>query len=213
MPLEVVGVVGEVRAGGLEQDPPMTVYEDYWRWRPIAMSFVLRTQIDPASVIGPMRSMLTSADPEMAISAAKTMEQIVDETVASRRFQMRLAAGFAVSALLLASLGIYGVISFTVARRTSEMGIRIALGARGGQLIAMIVRQGMLPVVCGLAAGLAGALSAGRLIRSQLYGIAPDDPATISGVVILLMAVALCACWIPARRANRIDPLRALRFD
>ena len=199
--LEVVGVVGEVRSAGLEQNPPMIVYEHYWRIQPIGMSFVLRTQVDSASVIGAVRSILSAADPDMAISPARTMEQIVEESVAPRRFQMRLAVAFAISALLLASLGIYGVISFTVARRTQEMGIRIALGARNAQLVVMVVRQGMTPVICGLAAGLVAAIFLCRLIASQLYGVAPNDPLTMCVVAALLTVVATGACWIPARRS------------
>jgi putative ABC transport system permease protein len=189
------------------------VYEHYWRMKPIGISFALRTQADPASVSRAMRTMLSSSDPEMAISEARTMEQILDESVATRRFQMYLAVTFAMSALALASLGIYGVISFGVARRTPEMGIRIALGARASQLLAMVMRQGMVPVVLGLIAGLGCALVVGRLIASQLYGVTPSDPLTIGVVSIVLLAVALCACWIPARRATRIDPLQALRLE
>jgi predicted permease len=211
-PLEVVGIVSEVR-GKLEDAPPMMVYEHFWRMQPIAMSFVLRTQADPVSVARAIRSVLSSADPEMAISPARTMEQILEQSMAARKFEMCLAAAFALSALLLASLGIYGVIGFTVARRTPEMGIRIALGASGAQLVGMVVRQGMIPVAAGLAAGLACALFVSRLIASQLYGVAPNDPLSIAGVATLLLAVALCACWIPARRVTRIDPLTALRFE
>jgi predicted permease len=210
--LEVVGIVGEVR-GKLEEAPPMMVYEHFWRMQPVAMSFVLRTQADPALVAGGIRSVLSSADPEMAISPARTMEQILEESTVARRFQMYLAVAFAVSALLLASLGIYGVISFAVARRTPEMGIRIALGASAAQLVRMIVRQGMAPVTVGLGAGLVCALFVTRLIANQLYGVAPNDPQSIGGVATLLLAVALCACWIPALRATRIDPLAALRFE
>jgi len=141
------------------------------------------------------------------------MEQIVDGSVAARRFQMYLAVAFALTALLLASLGVYGVISFNVARRTPEMGIRIALGARTMQLTAMILRQGLRPVVAGLAVGLVAALALGRFIATELYGVAPNDPWTMSAVAALLFAVAICACWIPARRASKIDPLRALRFE
>ena len=210
--MEVVGVVGEVR-GKLEDAPPMMVYEHFWRMQPIAMSFVLRTQADPGAVARGIRSVLSAADPEMAISPVRTMEQIVADSVAGRRFSMYLATAFAVSALVLASLGIFGVISFTVARRTPEMGIRIALGARGEQLVSMMVRQGMIPVLGGMTAGLAGSLFAGRLLASQLFGISPSDPLTITAVILLLLAVALCACWIPARRALRVDPLTALRFE
>jgi putative ABC transport system permease protein len=141
------------------------------------------------------------------------MEEILERSVAVRRFEMNLAAAFGVAALALASLGIYGVISFTVTRRTSEIGIRIALGASTGKLMASVLRQGMTPVLLGLAAGLAASLILGRLIASQLYGISANDPLTISTVAGLLLLIALGACWIPARRAARVDPVRALRFE
>jgi putative ABC transport system permease protein len=211
--LEVVGVVGEVRAGGLEHNPTMMVYEHYWRMQPIGMSFVLRTQANPSAVAAGIRSALASADPEMAIPLPTTMEQILQQSVAARKFQMDLAVAFAVSALLLASLGIYGVISFAVARRTPEIGIRIALGAQGGQLMSMVLRQGLRPVLAGLAAGVACGLLVSRAIASQLFGVAPWDPVTICGAAAVLLAVAIFACWIPARRATRIDPLAALRFE
>src|ERR1022692_2960339 len=205
--LEVVGVAGEVRASGLEQNPPMIVYEHYWRMQPIGMSFVVRTQANVASVAGAIRSTFSSADPEMAIAQPPTMEQIVEESVATRKFQMCLAVAFAISALLLASLGIYGVISFTVARRTPEIGIRMALGAHGRQLLAMVLLQGMRPVLAGLAAGVACALFVSRLLANQLFGVTPWDHLTISGVAALLLIVATLACLIPARRASRTDPI------
>jgi putative ABC transport system permease protein len=211
--LEIVGVVGEVHGTGLERPVTMMIYEHYWRMRPMGMSFVVRTRADPAAVAASIHALLAQADPEMAIPGARTMEQIVHESVASRKFQMYLAAAFAIAALLLASLGIYGVISFSVARRTPEIGIRIALGARAAELTAMILREGMLPVAIGLAAGLLAALFVGRIISSQLYGVASNDPLTIFAVVVILLAVAYCACWFPARRATRVDPLVALRFE
>lgn len=212
--LEVVGVVGEVRAAELERTTPtMMVYEHYARIKPLGMSIVLRTHADPAPLITALHAVLSSADPEMAIEPAKTMEQILDDSVASRRFQMYLAVAFAIVALVLASLGIYGVIAFAVARRAPEIGIRIALGARGGELMLMIFRQGMLPVLAGLISGLAGAVFLGRYLASLLYAVAPQDPVTMLAVAILLLAVAMCACWIPARRATKIDPLRAIRCE
>jgi predicted permease len=210
--LEVVGVVGDVR-GKPEDEPPMMVYEHFWRMQPIVMSFVLRTQADAATVASAIRSTLSSGDPEMAISPARTMEQILEASVATRRFQMYLAVVFAMSALGLSSLGIYGVISFAVARRTQELGIRIALGASGRQLVGMVVRQGMVPVVGGLVAGLGCALLMSRFLTSQLYEVRPTDPFAIGGVVVLLLGVALLACWCPARRATRINPLVALRTE
>ncbi|MEO7144276.1 MAG: ABC transporter permease [Bryobacteraceae bacterium] len=211
--LQVVGVVGEVRASRLDRSPPMMVYEHYWRMQPVGMSFVLRTQANPLAVAGSIRSVLSSADPEMAIAQPTTMEQIVEKSVATRKFQMGLAAVFALSALALASLGIYGVISFAVARRTSEIGIRVALGASRRRVLTMILWQGMRPVLVGLAAGIPCALFLSRLIASQLFGVEPWDLQTIGGVTVLLMAVGAAACSIPARRATQIDPLAALRFE
>ncbi len=211
--LEVVGVVGEVPANGLDQNPPMTVYEHYWRMQPIGMVFAVRTKADPAAVIGSVRAIVSQADPEMALPPARTMEQVVEESVAAKRFQMQLAVAFAVSALLLASLGIYGVISFTVSRRTSEMGIRIALGAQAPQVTGMILSQGMKPVLLGLAAGVICAWFTGSMISSQLFDVTPHDPVAIFTVTALLLFVGLAACWFPARRATRIDPLTSLRCE
>jgi predicted permease len=211
-PLEVVGVVANVRANA-EQDPTMMVYEPYNLVSPIGVSIVVRTLGEPAPVIRSMRAALRGADPDMALSPVKTMDQIVDESVASRRFETTLAASFALAALALASLGVYGVISFSVARRTPEIGIRIALGARAPLLAAMVLREGLTPVLIGLAAGLGCALLAGRFIASQLYGVAPNDAATICAACAVLLIVAAAACWIPARRAMRIDPTTALRFE
>lgn len=209
---EVIGVVGDARAS-LERNAPLTVYEPYWAVSVGGPSFVLRTRAEPAAVVDAMRAALRSLDSNMPLLQAETMEQILDQSVSTRRFQTYLAMAFAAAALALASLGIYGVISFTVARRTPEMGIRTALGARPAQLMAMVVLQGLRPVLAGLAVGLAGALSVGRFLASELYGVTPSDPVTLATVTVLLLAVALCACWVPARRAARIDPLRALRCE
>jgi putative ABC transport system permease protein len=211
--LTVVGVVGEVHGTGLERPASMIIYEHYWRVQPIEMSFVVRTRGDDGSAARQMRAVLAQQDPEMALPPTKTMEQIVEQSVESRRFQMYIAAGFAAAALLLASLGIYGVIAFTVARRTTEIGIRMALGAPSLKLRAMILRQGIMPAVAGVAAGVLAATFLGRVISSQLYGVAPSDPVTIIAVAAILLTVAVCACWFPAQRAARIEPMRALRTD
>ncbi len=212
--LEVVGVVGEVHAAALEQTAPtMMVYENYWRMNPIAMSLVVRTRGNPGPIASALHAVLAQADPEMAIAPARTMEQIVQASVAPRRFQMALAVAFALAALMLASVGIYGVISFAVARRTAEMGIRIALGASRARLVANVLGSGLLPVLLGIAAGIIGALWMGRFLASQLFGVSPHDPEIILAVLLVLLAVAFAACWVPARRATRIDPVRALRFE
>ena len=141
------------------------------------------------------------------------MQEVLDQSVAQRRFQMRLAAVFAATALLLATLGIYGVVSYSVARRTNEMGIRIALGAQAHQLYRMVLRQAMTPVVLGLVAGLAGAVAAGRVLASLLYQVSPRDPELFAAAALLLAAVGVAASFLPARRAVRMDPLTALRDE
>jgi putative ABC transport system permease protein len=191
----------------------MTVYEPYALVSPVAMSFTLRTAMDPAALMSSVHSALSSIDPEMALPPARTMDQILDASLAGRRFEMRLILAFALAALLLAALGIYGVISFAVARRTPEIGIRVAMGARPSQVMSMILRQGIAPVLRGLVIGLAVSLLAGRLLASELYEIAPNDPVPLCCVALALLLAGVVACWAPARRATRIDPLRALRFE
>jgi putative ABC transport system permease protein len=210
--LEVVGVAGDVRAG-LDREAPLTVYEPYWMGGPAATSFVVRTAAEPAVAMGQIREALAEVDPELALSETRTMAQIQAASVATRRFQTLLAAAFAVAALVLAALGLYGVISFSVARRTREMGLRIALGARAGQITAMILRQGLTPVLLGLAAGAAGALTIGDLLAGLLYGVTSRDPLTFAGVTSVFLLVSAAACLIPARRATRVDPMFTLRAE
>jgi len=141
------------------------------------------------------------------------MEHVLSDSVSQRRFQMTLVLSFAAAALLLASLGIYGVVSYSVARRTNEMGIRMALGARSADLHRLVVIQGLKPVLLGLAAGVAAAFALGRVLRSLLFEVSTADPVTIIAVVLLLASVALLACIIPAVRATRVDPMVALRWE
>src|SRR5262249_24238576 len=156
---------------------------------------------DPRAAAAAVRTVLRSEDAQLPIPAIRTMSDVVDVSVAQRRFQMMLMLAFAASALLVAGLGIYGVVSYAVARRRSEIGIRMALGAQPTQVLALILRQGMAPVVVGLTGGVAAALLLGGLIRSLLFGIEPTDPLTIAGVAAVLLVVAAAACVIPARRA------------
>jgi predicted permease len=210
--LEVIGVAGDARTTA-EQEPPLTIYQPYWDIGVEGGSFVLRTKGNPAAVTGALREVLRSLDPDLPIAPARTVVEVLDRSVAPRRFEMYLAATFAAAALILASIGIYGIVSFSVARRTPEIGIRMALGAAPRQLIGMVIQQGLLPVLGGLAAGLIAALGVGRFVANQLFGVSPHDPLTISLVAVLLLLVAVGACLIPARRAIRIDPVRALRFE
>ena len=216
---EVIGVVADVRTVSLEKQPPLMVYVPYWDgayWQGGVWgnaSYVLRTSQDPSGMANAFRGAVRSLDPELPLAGVRTMGEVLGESVARRWFQTSLAGVFAVSAMLLACLGIYGVISYSVTRRTNEMGVRTALGAPAAGLALMVLRQGMKPVVAGLGVGVLGALWAGQLLGSLLFGVSARDPATISVVVVLLLGVAALACWGPARRASRVDPLVALHYE
>ena len=211
-PKTLVGIVGEVRAV-LDRDPPPTAYYPYWQRPPAAVSLVVQTTNDPLTAAGALRAALRSEDSQLPIQAMRTMEDFIDRSVVERRFQVTLMGAFSASALLVASLGIYGIVSYSVARRRNEIGIRMALGARRSQLLGLVIRQGMTPVVIGLAAGIAVALLLGQAIRGLLFGVHPDHPWTIAGVAAVLLVVSALACFIPARRASGTDAIAALRFE
>ncbi len=209
---DVIGVAGDVRAEPHKAAVP-TLYRPYWDWAPRRVRVVVRAAGDPRSVVGALRAAVRSVDSEVPLAEVRSMQEVLEQSVAERRFQMLLAAAFAATALLLTSLGIYGVVSYSVARRTNEIGIRIALGAQTHDVYGMVLRQAMTPVVAGLAAGLAGAVAAGTLLASLLYEVRPNDPATIAAVAVVLAAVGLAASFTPARRALRADPVAALRQE
>jgi putative ABC transport system permease protein len=209
---EVIGVVGDVRTT-LQHGPVVTVYFPYWQESVSDAALVVRTAMDPRSVAAAVRSEIWKVDPEIPLQRIRTMEDVISEAAAPRRFQMLLVLLFAASALLLASLGIYGVVSYTVAQRTNEIGIRVALGAHTAAVYRMVLRQGLTPVVLGLVAGVAGALALGRLLTSLLFEVSPADPLTIGAVIAALASVAAFACTVPALRAARVDPMSALRYE
>jgi putative ABC transport system permease protein len=160
-----------------------------------------------------MRTVIRSVDPDLPAPEMRTMQEILEESVAVRRFQTLLSVAFGVTALLLAALGIYGVVSYAVARRTNEMGVRMALGARPWDLHFLIVAQAMSPVAIGLIGGFTAAFAAGRVVSSLLYEVSARDPWTILSVMALLAAVAAGSCWLPARRAAKLNPIDALRYE
>jgi predicted permease len=208
----LVGIVAEVRAS-LHIDPPPTAYYPYWQRVPAGAAMVVRTTADPRAAAGAVRAALRAGDSQLPIPPIRTMEEVVDLSVAPRRFQLLLMAVFAASALLVAGLGIYGVLSYSVACRRNEIGIRMALGAQRSRLLGMLIRQGMAPVVAGLSAGVAAALLAGRAIRGLFFEVQPSDPLIIAAVAVALLAVGAAACFIPARRVAGTDVLAALRFE
>jgi putative ABC transport system permease protein len=211
-PKTLVGVVTEVRAV-LDHPPPPMAYYPYWQRAPDGVSLVVRTAAGLHNTAAALRAALRSEDPQLPIQPIRSMENIVDGSVAERRFQLTLMGAFAASALLVACLGIYGVVSYSVARRRNEIGIRMVLGAQRSELLALVIRQGMMPVVLGLTAGVVLALFLGRAIRSLLFGVQPTDLVTIAGVIAVLLVVGATACFIPARRAAGTDAVAALRFE
>jgi len=211
--LEVIGVTGDVRGNGLQKAPQQVVWLPYWYRGRSATSLVVRTGMDPKSIAGAVRAELRKLDPELPVPQFRTMQDIVSASVAERKFQLSLVLVFAGIALVLACLGIFGVVSYTVAQRRGEMGIRLALGATAANLRTMVVRQGLMPVLVGLACGIAGALALGRVIEGLLFGVRAGDPWTLTGVSLVLIGVAAAACYIPALRVSRADPLTALRYE
>jgi predicted permease len=211
-PKILVGVVGDVRAN-LHEDASPHAYYPYWQRVPGDVVMVVRTRSTPDVAARPIRNALRSEDPQLPLAPIRAMQDVIDGEVEQRRFQSTLIAGFAAAALLVASLGIYGVVAYSVARRRNEIGIRMALGANRSRLLALLVRQGMAPVVVGLLAGITAALVAGRAIRGLLFEIQPADPVTIAIVALLLVGVGVMACAIPARRATAANTVDALRFE
>ncbi len=211
--LEIVGVAGDVRGNGLQKAAQQIVYVPYWYRARSATSMVVRTGMDPKSLAGAMRLELHKLDPELPVPQFKTMEDLVSASVSERKFQLALVLAFAGAALILACLGIFGVVSYTVAQRRGEMGIRLALGATASDLRTMVVGEGLVPVVAGLTVGLVAALAMGRVLEGMLFGVHATDPWTLAGVALVLIAVAGMACLIPAIRASRSDPLHALRYE
>jgi len=212
--LTVVGVVGDVREDSLEARPRRTIYVDY-RQRPQAtgsFTLVLRTEAEPAVVFSVAREIVRGLDPNVPPSF-NTFTEVFSASLKTRRFNLTLVGVFAATALLLAVAGIYGVMAYSVARRTHEMGVRIALGAGAPDVLRLVLSQAMLTTVVGVAVGIAGSFVLTRAMQSLLFGVSPTDPVTLAGVALLLSFAALLASYIPARRATKVDPMVALRYE
>jgi predicted permease len=223
-PVQIVGVVGHVKHWGLDSDdkakirdqiyfPFLQVPDKFMSGGVAGLTLVLRTGPEPLSMVSAVRAQVAGPTRDQPIYAVRTMEQIISGSLAERRFTMLLLIAFAATALLLAAVGIYGVMSYTVTRRTHELGIRTALGATRGEIVGLVLRQGMTLAAVGMAVGLVAALALTRLMAGLLYGVRPADPATLAAVTLLLGGIALLACYIPARRATAVDPVVALRCE
>lgn len=210
----IVGVVSSVRQMGLGADPPGLVYLPH-RLVPMwgGFSIMLRTSGDPRTVIADVRSTLREFDPSIALANVRTMDEILAQSVAPTRLPLMLVGVFAALALGLASLGVFGVLSYAVNRRRQEMGIRLTLGAAPRSLRLLVLRDGMIPVAAGIAAGSAGALAVGSVLEGMLFNVRPADPATFVAVGLVLLVFAAAACYLPARRATKVDPLVVLRTE
>jgi predicted permease len=212
-PTEVVGVTQDIRGTSLDHDPVLMLYLPEWQRPRLSASLLVRTAMDPLGVAAGVREAVRQVDPDVPVPEMKTMEEVMSDSVAQRRFQMMLVLLFAGAALALAGFGIYGVVSYSVTRRRAEMGIRMALGAGAAGLQRMILWQGIRPVVLGLGVGIAAALAAGRVLSSLLFQVSWRDPLTIGVVTVALLLVSAGAALGPARKAARVDPMRALRFE
>jgi predicted permease len=209
----IVGIVGDLRHQRLDAPPNPELYLNYLQAPPYAPLVVIRTTADPAELAASIVSALHDVDPAILPLNIKTMSELRSASVAPRIFLMALIGAFGVLALTLAGVGVYGVLALVVAERTREIGIRLALGASPGQLIALLVRQAMYLTITGAIAGVVLAIALSPLVASQLYGVGGNDPATIAAVVAALVTVALCAAAIPAARVLRVDPVKTLRCD
>ena len=212
----IVGVVGDVRQMRLNEPPRQEMYYPYWQAKDNWMAprdLTIRTSGDPLRLAGAMRQAVWSIDRDQPISYVMTLDDLLDEEVSERRVQAALLGGLAGLALILACVGIYGVLSYLVTQRTREIGVRVALGADAADVFRTVAGQGMTLAGLGIAAGLAGALALSRLLGSLLFGVNATDPLTYLGAVAVFGAVALLACYFPARRAARVDPLVALRYE
>jgi predicted permease len=209
----VVGVIADARTESLAESSVPQIYLSLYQTRAKDLAIFLRGRLDPAAIPVELRRQVQSVNPELPVFGAETLDEVVSTSLSERRFSMEMVGLFALTALLLAGLGIYGVISYIVSERTHEIGIRLALGAQRGNILRMVLRQGLGLAVAGAAVGLACALIVSHLMAGLLYGVRPTDPLTFAVVALVLIGVALLACYIPARRALRVDPLVALRYE
>jgi putative ABC transport system permease protein len=217
---EIVGIVGDVKEGKIEDAPSFDMYVPYRQMDPVAVKWlryrtywVLRGSLPSAAMESALRRAIHAEDSSIALSSVQTLEQVTDSALAARKFTLLIVGFFAGTALILTIAGIYSVIAFGVAQRTREIGVRLALGAKADQIFALILREGLIIVGFGAPAGVLAALMLSQMIAAQLYGVSPHDAGALVVAVMLMAGIAFLACWLPARRASRVDPIIALRAD
>jgi predicted permease len=209
----IVGVVADEKQEGMDRPAEPTAYSSIGQRQQNPLTFVVRSSIGPEAALAVIRAQVHAVDKDLALTQVATLQEVVDVSMAGARFRTTLLALFAGIALLLAALGIYGVLAYFVSQRAREIGIRVALGAQPSGVFRMVVRQGMLPVVLGAAAGVAVAIPMTTLLRTLLFGVQPIDPPTYAIALTALAGIAVAACAVPALRATRVDPLVALRDE
>jgi putative ABC transport system permease protein len=212
-PLTIVGVVGTVKQYGLDDEGKIVVYFAQAQQADNRMFLTVRTAGEPGALAGPVVREIHATDSTVAVYQIRTMRDLLYDSLARQRFATTMLGAFALFALLLAAIGVYGVLSYLVSQSTHDIGVRVALGAQRGAIVGMVVRQGMELAVLGIAAGLIGAAALTRVMASLLFGVSATDAVTFSGVALLLAAVAMLATYIPARRATKVDPMVALREE
>jgi predicted permease len=217
---EIVGVVGHVKQNSLDEEGRAQIYRPWTQITPKykadftrALDMIVKTSADPLSLVGAIKREIRVIDKDQPIAQVQTLDEKLSDSVAPQEFTLLLLTIFALIALSLASAGIFGVMSYTVAQRTHEIGVRMALGAQRLDVLRLVVREGMGLVLVGVVLGLAGALAATRLMASMLFEVTTKDPITFAVVPVVLAIVALIACYVPARRATKVDPLVALRYE
>ena len=213
VPVEIVGIVGDIRSDRVARQNEMEFYRPWAQENFPFMSVTVRSNFKPEAVTRQVQTALNSIDPTLAIAQPQSMDTVVAQALGEARLMMLLLSVFAGVALLLAAVGIYGAVAYTVEQRTGEIGVRMALGAQTADVLRLVVTQGMKPVVIGLTIGIVSAFALGRLIASQLYQVSAHNPALLGGATVLLAAIALVACLAPARRATLVDPIQALRTE
>jgi putative ABC transport system permease protein len=212
-PREIVGVVGSIKQTTLDAQARPAMYMPHLQSPNSGLTVIVRTTGEPLAIAAAVREQVRALDKDVPVSHVRTMEEVFGTSVAQPRFSMLMVGLFAALALVLAVVGIYGVMAYSVSRRAHEIGVRMALGARTSQVLKLVLKEGMTLTLVGIAIGLFGAFALTRVIATLLFGVSTRDPITFVGVSTFLAAVALVACYIPARRATKVDPLVALRYE